>query len=164
MAREGSEAERSRRGEEEEGWIVLSRELTADLLDLADAEIGEAREEIGAVLRRAGGAVALIGGAFVLLFWVLAMVAYTLVAILSVWLPAWAAGLIVTTFFLLVAAALAGIGYLRLKKLENPFDIIMRRSQEHIAWWRNQVSLHPEGTRGRDGRKAAGKEGRHESD
>lgn len=126
------------------GWIYLSRELIADLLDLADAEVAEARVEVGEVARRAVQAVVLLLAAFALLFWVVALFGYTLIAVAALWLPAWGAGLVVAGFFLLLALGAALWAKAQLKRLENPIDILIRRLRAHLDWWRREVTLKRE--------------------
>lgn len=136
--------------EQREGWIYLSRELVADILDLAEAEIGAARTEVWAALRKSFLGLALVGASLALLFWVLAMTAYTLVVVVAIWLPPWAAALVVTGFFLVLALVVGFFGVRRFKKVENPINIVLRRLRNHIAWWRTQVSMHESGWSVRD--------------
>lgn len=131
--------------DERQGWIVLSRELVADLLDLADAEIAAARREVAVTWRRAWLIAALFGVAVALVFWVVSLVAYTLVEVVSLWWPPWAAGLTVTLLFLAAAAVLAVLARLRLRRLANPLDVAVRRLREHIEWWRREVEVRPDG-------------------
>jgi len=126
---------------ERAGWIVLSRELVADLLDLLDAEIGAARQELAVSWRRAGLIVAFFAGALALAFWVVALVAYTLVEVVSLWWPPWAAALTVTALFLLLAAVLVLLARWRIRRLANPLDVAVRRLREHIDWWRREVTV-----------------------
>lgn len=129
---------------EHPGWIYLSRELAADLLELADAEIDGVRQELGALGRRAVRAVLLGVAAVCLAFWIIALIAYTLVAVASLWLPLWGAGLAVTGLFILLAALLGWMAVAQVKKLDNPIDVVVRRLREHLAWWRREVRLRPE--------------------
>lgn len=126
-----------------QSWIVLSRELVADFLDLLDAELEAARQELGRSWRGAGWIAAFFGVAVALAFWVVALLAYALVAVLSLWLPAWGAGLSVAGLFLLTAAVLVALAWWRFKRLQNPIDVAVRRLRDHIDWWRREVSLHP---------------------
>ncbi len=128
---------------DQQSWVVLSRELVADVLELADAELEVVREEIGVVAMRLAKAAVLLGAALALSFWVVALVGYVLVAVLSQWLPAWGAGLIVAGFFLLLIAALAAIAIVQIKRLESPVDIVFRHLREHLDWWRREVTLRP---------------------
>lgn len=127
-------------------WIILSRELVADLLELLDAELEAARQELGKSWRGAGWIAALSGAAVALAFWVVAVLAYALVAVFSLWLPAWGAGLSVAGLFLVAAAVLAALAWWRVKRLRNPIDVAVRRLRDHIDWWRREVSIHPPST------------------
>jgi hypothetical protein len=124
---------------EGKGWVVMTRELVADLLDLFDAEIEAARQEVGTIWRRAWTVPVLFVTALFLLFWILALVTYALVALLSQWLPAWGAALSVAGGLLLVAAVCVAVGVARVKRLENPYDVFVRRLRDHLAWWRGEL-------------------------
>ncbi len=125
------------------GWIYLSRELAGDLLELADAELEVTRQEVGAVGRRLGKVVVLLIAVLCLVFWLVALLGYTLIAVASLWLPPWGAGLAVGGFFLLLALGLGLWAWSQIKKLENPVDIVIRRLREHLDWWRREARLHP---------------------
>jgi Putative Actinobacterial Holin-X, holin superfamily III len=125
------------------GWIVLTRELAADLLELVDAEVAAGREELSASWRGAAAIVAFFAAAVALLFWVVALLAYALVALASRWLPGWGAGLAVAGLFVAVAALLGALGWRRAARLENPIDVVVRRLRDHLRWWRTEVTLHP---------------------
>lgn len=134
---------------ESESWTVLSRELIADLLDLLEAELAAARGELAKSWRGAGLIGAFFGAAVALAFWVVAVLAYALVAVFMLWLPAWGAGLIVAGIFLVAAALLGLLGWWRVKRLANPIDVVFRRLRDHIDWWRSEVRLHPGDGEGR---------------
>lgn len=65
---------------------------------------------------RMGVAAALAVAALLLMLLVVIAIVVTLVNVLSLWMPSWAAGLVVTGFFLLVALILGLIGYRKIKK------------------------------------------------
>jgi Zn-dependent protease with chaperone function len=129
--------------DERAGWVFLSRELAADLLELADAEVDAARRELGAVGRRAVKAALLGVAALCLVFWLVALLAYVLVAVVALWLPPWGAGLVVAGLFALLTAILVGLALAQVKRIDNPVDIVVRRLREHLAWWRREVRLRP---------------------
>lgn len=126
-----------------EGWIVLSRELIADVLDLLGAEIEDAQQELGGAFQGLAKAAALLVGALMLAFWVVALVAATLIVVLSIWLPPWASALIVTIVVLLTTGLLAWLGLRKLGAQPNPVEIVMRRVRNHLAWWRDEASTLP---------------------
>ena len=126
---------------QDKGFVVLTRELLADLLELLDAEVEAARDEVASVWRGSWAIPLCFSLALFLLFWVVALLGYALVALLSRWLPPWGAGLVVAGGFLLLAGAAAAVGVARLKRLRNPYDIFVRRLREHLAWWRSEVQL-----------------------
>ena len=77
------------------GWIELFRSLGQALFEVLRAEM----EALGEDLRRSGGqllrGLALLGGAAAVGFWTLGVLVLALIAVLAIWLPPWAAALIV---------------------------------------------------------------------
>ncbi len=127
------------------GIFVLSRELAADLLELADAEIEAAREEVRATWRRSWLVPVMALVALFFLFWTIALFAYFLVTLFALKLPTWGAALAVFGLFLVLASVCGGIAAAKAKKLENPYDIFVRRLRAHLDWWRTEISLRASG-------------------
>lgn len=135
-------------------WIVLSRQLLEDLIDLYDAELAALRVEVTETGRRLLKILALAGAAFFTLFWILALVAYSLVEVVALWLPRWGAALAVTGIFVLLAAILGLIGWLYARRLTNPIDSVFDRLRDHLAFWRTEVALYGDGRGAGDGPEA----------
>jgi Putative Actinobacterial Holin-X, holin superfamily III len=127
-----------------QGWIDLLRSLGQSLLDVLRAEA----EALGVDLRRSavhlGRGVALIGGAAAVLFWTLGIAVLTLIALLAIWLPVWAAALIVAALFAGTAALLLFLAWRQLRQLANPLEDIRRRVGDHLDWWQNRLLAVPE--------------------
>ncbi|HEX4955486.1 MAG TPA: phage holin family protein [Thermoanaerobaculia bacterium] len=123
------------------GIFVLSRELAADLLELADAEIEAAREEVRATWRRSWLVPVMAIVALFFLFWTIALFAYFLITLFALKLPTWGAALAVFGLFLVLAAVCGGIAAAKAKQLENPYDVFVRRLRAHLDWWRSEISL-----------------------
>lgn len=122
------------------GWIVLSRELAGDLLELVDAEIGATREEVGRVWKRVGIVIACVVAIVCLAFWLVALLAYVLVALLAPKLGWWGAGLVVAGLLVMGIAAFGAIAWWHARRFENPLDIALRRMRDHLGWWRTELS------------------------
>lgn len=116
-------------------WLELFRALGQSLADLAAAEIAALKEELAKNGRTLALALALFGAAAMTGFWLIALVLFTLIQVLAIWLPMWGASAVVTGFFLLVVAALALFGARKLKKLESPGATVGRRWSDHRRWW-----------------------------
>lgn len=144
MSEGGDRLPRARAGEEHRGFADQSRELMSDLAGLLEAEIREIRKELSKVWRGLGWVAGLAGAAIFLLFWVVALAGATLTLVVARWLPLWAAALSVLLFFLLVAAVLLAIAWSRVKRMDNPVDIVFRRLQDHLDWWRSDVHFRPQ--------------------
>ena len=120
-------------------WLELFRSLGQALIALAKAELEAVGEELAASRRRLTGALALLGAAAAVAFWTVALLIYTTVQVLALWLPQWAAAAIVTGGFLLVVALLAGLGLHRLRRLEGPARTLARHLEDHREWWNTRL-------------------------
>lgn len=120
-----------------QGWIDLFRSLGESLIEVVRAETGALQEDLKRSGRHLGVALGLLGAAVLLLFWILGLMVFAAVAILSIWLQLWAATLIVLAVFVLVAGILAWLGVKRLRLVENPVDSMKRHMDDHLDWWQN---------------------------
>lgn len=116
-------------------WLDLFRALGQALADLAAAELAALKEELARNGKTLGVALGLFAAAAAIGFWLIALVLYTAIQVLAIWMPLWGASAVVTGFFFLLVAALALIGALKLKKLESPAATIGRRWDGHRQWW-----------------------------
>lgn len=126
-------------------WVEMFRALGQALIEVFKAELAEMSEELGVSAKHLGWALAFFGAAAFLTFWMLPAFMFLAGLVLAIWLPAWAAALIVVVFFLLVMAILGFLGYRRIRKLENPVETVRQRYDEHKEWWNDRL-LPQEGT------------------
>src|SRR5688500_5701816 len=103
-----------------QGWIDLFRSLGESLVEVVRAETSALQADLKTSGRRMGIALGLLGAAVLLLFWVLGLLIFLVIAVLSVWLQLWAAALIVFLVFAGVMGVLILLGLRRLKLVENP--------------------------------------------
>ena len=125
------------------GWIELFRSLGQALFEVLRAEaaaLGEDFRRSGSQLLRG---LALCGGAAAVGFWTLGVVVATLIAVLAIWLPPWAAALIVMALFGATAGLLAALGWRQLRQLETPAASIRRRVEDHLEWWQHRLLAEP---------------------
>jgi uncharacterized membrane protein YgcG len=124
-------------------WVELFRSLGTALLDVLRAEA----EALGADFKRSGAllgrALVLLCGAAGVLFWTLGIVVLALIALLSIWLPVWAAALIVAALFAAVAGTLIYLAVRLLRQLESPVEEVRRRVADHLDWWQNRLLAEP---------------------
>jgi len=120
-----------------QGWIDLFRSLGESLIEVVRAETTALQADLKTSGRHLGIALGLLGAAVLLLFWVLGLLIFLAVAVLSVWLQVWAAALIVFLVFAAVMAVLIMLGLRRLKLVENPVDSVKRHVDDHLDWWQN---------------------------
>lgn len=121
-----------------ESWLEILRSLGEAFLEVVQAEIGVVLEH----WKRSGLHMAIIVALFVFAFGFLAiggtLGVYTVVAMLhemAGWSWARSGGTVAFTVFLL-AGLCAGIGYLRLRRLESPAAAFRDRVSDHMDWWK----------------------------
>ena len=90
------------------GTIV--RGLTEDFSTLFRSEVALARLELKETVSRLGGGIGLFAGALFCALLGLAFLLVTLILVIAIWIPAWAATLIVTVLLFVVTAILAMMG------------------------------------------------------
>jgi len=98
----------------------LLQKLASDTTQLVRQEIQLAQAEIGQKVRTAGRSLPLLAVTAVLAVGAFGTLTATLILALAVVVPAWAAALIVTAVYAIVAAVTAKIGIDALKKAEAP--------------------------------------------
>lgn len=98
------------------GQLVAS--ATQDISTLVRGEIALAKAEVSAQLKKAGKGSGLLAAAAVIGFYSVYFVFTTLVEVIDIWLPRWAAYLIITVFMLLVAGILAMLGIRKMKTVD----------------------------------------------
>lgn len=120
-------------------WIELFRALGGALFELFRAEAAALKAELEKNGRTLAYALALFAAAAMAGFWLVALVLYTLIQVLEIWLPPWGAALVLTGAVLLVIAGLALVGMRYFKRLESPSASVQRRWQDHSRWWSQQL-------------------------
>ncbi len=124
----------------EGGWADLFRSLGESLLQVLRAELAAVEEDFRRSSAHLKATVGLLVAVAVLGFWIAGLLIFVLVALLDVWLPLWAAALIVMAFFTIVAAVLARLGVNRLRQIENPVASIKQRLDNHLEWWQQLLA------------------------
>lgn len=117
----------------------LFKDLATGTQTLVSQEIRLAKLEITESIKNAGLGAGLFAGAAVFGLVGLIALAFTLVAVLSLFLPPWLAGLIVTVLFFGVAGALALIGKNRLSKANPAPEETIQTLKEDQEWLKRQL-------------------------
>lgn len=120
-------------------WLELIRAVGKALLELAAAEIEALVGDLKASGRALAGVLLLFVVAAFFGFWTLGLLFYAAVEALTLWLPRWGAALAVAGAGLLGVAIVAGIGWLRLRRLESPAETVRRRVRDHVGWLQESV-------------------------
>jgi hypothetical protein len=120
-----------------QGWIELFRSLGESLIEVVRAEAEALQGDLKRSGRHLGIALGLIGAAVLLLFWVLGLLIFCVIALLSIWLPLWGAALTVLAIFAIAMFVLIWLGVRRFRLVENPVDSVKRHVDDHLDWWQN---------------------------
>jgi uncharacterized membrane protein YqjE len=129
-----------------ESFGALVRGLLEDISTLFRSEIALAKIEIRQTVAGLGGVAALFAGALLFVLMGLAFLFVTLVLLLALVIPAWAATLIVAVVLFALAAGAGLLGRNRLRKTEiAPMEAI-RGMKEDVTLIRAELKR----TRGRD--------------
>jgi uncharacterized membrane protein len=112
--------------------------LKPQLQELVDKQVELAKTELAPVGRQAGIATGLlvVGAVFMLVFLIILSLAG--VYVLELFVPIWAAALIVSGILLLIGGILAGSGANMLRKLDPKPHRTIRALQQNINWLKGQ--------------------------
>jgi hypothetical protein len=121
-------------------WIDLFRSLGESLLEVLRAELEALQKDFATSGRHFGVAVGLFGAAAMLAFWIVGLLLFLLISLLSIWLQLWAAAGIVLLLFLSIAAVLVLLGLRQIRKVENPIENVRRRVDDHLEWWQRLMA------------------------
>ena len=139
-----------------QSWSETFRALGTAVLGLLKAEIEALEQDLARSGKNAALGIALFAAAGAAGFWTLGVATYFLIHLLALWLPLWAAALVVTLVLAGAAAGLAFAGVKKLEKFENPLTTARRRLDDHIDWWQDRALPPNEPRRRVEGPAAAG--------
>lgn len=122
-----------------QSWSEAFHALGSAVLSLFKAELEALEKELARSGKNLGLGIGLLAAAAAVGFWTLGVATYFFIQLLAVWLPLWAASLIVTLVFAGVVAGLAFAGLRKLEKFENPVTTVRRRLEDHADWWHDRV-------------------------
>lgn len=130
-------------------WGGMIRELGQSVVALLRLEITALTDDLARSGRAATDGLVLAAVAFAFAFWTVGALAALVVSILAIWLPVWAAALVL---FLLLLGATGGAAWRsqqRLRRVENPVTTVTRHVDDHLAWWQDRLArITPEETAG----------------
>lgn len=139
-----------------QSWSETFRALGTAVLGLLKAEIEALEQELARSGKNAALGIALFAAAGAVGFWTLGVATYFVIHLVALWLPLWAAALVVTLVLAGAAAGLAFAGLKKLEKFENPLTTARRRLDDHIDWWQDRALGPDERRRRLDPSAAAG--------
>lgn len=125
-----------------ESWTDIFRALGQAFFEVARAELEVLQEQWKRWGTKAGIAIALATvAATLLLVYLPGLLTFALIDGLHAafgW-PWWGATLAVAGLVVLVSAIMVGIGWLLLKREENPITATSQRLADHRAWWHDNL-------------------------
>ena len=139
-----------------QSWSETFRALGSAVLSLVKAELAALERDLARSGKSVAVGAALLGGAAAFGFWTLGVATYFLIQLVALWLPLWAASLVVTALFAAVAGILAAVGLHKLKSFENPLTTARRRLDDHVDWWQSRLLEPPAAPRRQVDREAGG--------
>lgn len=122
-----------------QSWSETFRALGAAVLALFKAEIEALERELARSGKNLALGLGFFAAAAALAFWTLGVATYFVIQLLAVWLPLWAASLIVTALFAAVTGGLVFAGMKKLERFENPLTTARQRLDDHIDWWQSDL-------------------------
>lgn len=128
-------------------WSEAFQALGSAILGLLKAELEALEQELARSGKSLGLAIGLLAAAGAFGFWTLGVATYFFIQLLAVWLPLWAASLIVTLVFAAIVAGLVFAGLHKLRRFENPVTTVRRRVEDHADWWQDRVLPSDDGAR-----------------
>lgn len=130
-----------------QSWSEAFHALGSALLALLRAELEALERELARSGKNLGVGLGLVVAASAFGFWTLGVATYFFIQLLAIWLPLWAASLILTLVFLAVVAGLAFAGLRKLQRFENPVTTVRRRVEDHADWWHDRILGQDDGPR-----------------
>ena len=103
------------------------------------SNLTDRRQDFELTKRHIGQAIGFAAVAVFICFWVIGVAVLLLVQVASIWLPGWAASLVVLAFLSLCGMGLVAAARERLRRIEAPKTMIRRHVQEHMVWWEEEV-------------------------
>ena len=122
----------------------LLKQLSQETATLVRQEMDLAKAELKESGKKAGVGVGLFGAAGIVGFLTLATLTTTVILVLNIWIPAWAAAGIVTILYAIAAGVLALQGKERVKEAAPPAEQTVETVKEDIEW-----AKHPTTSAGR---------------
>ena len=122
-----------------ESWIELLQSLREAFIGVMQAEVRSLRVDFELSKRHLGRALGLSAVAIFVVFWVIGVMVLLLIQVAGIWLPAWAASLVVLVFLAILAMALFAGAKSNFQRIEAPKAMIRRHVQEHMDWWEDEI-------------------------
>lgn len=136
-------------GKRIDSWIELFQSLRDAFVGVMEAEVQSLRLDFELTKRHIGQAIGFAAIAVFICFWVIGVAVLLLVQVASIWLPDWAASLVVLAFLSLCGMGLVAAARERLHRIEAPKAMIRRHVQEHTDWWEEEVLPGSDGAESR---------------
>lgn len=118
-----------------QSWLDLARSLGQALTELARAEVANLAADLSAASRKVRLTARLLAAAAACAFIALTSAAVAGFELLARVLPRWGAALLVCGAATVATCVLSWLGRRRWREVENPVQLLRRRTSDHLAWW-----------------------------
>lgn len=120
-------------------WIDLFQSLREAFIGVVQAEVSALRLDFELSKRRLARAIGLAAGAIFVVFWAIGVVVFLLIQVAGLWLPLWAAALVVLGVLTIIGTTLVFAARANLRRIEAPKAMIRRHVQESMDWWEDEI-------------------------
>lgn len=117
---------------------AILHDIVNDIQEIIRSEIRLAKVELGEQAVKAGKAAGLLAAGGIVGLYALGFLLLACVYALAMFLPSWAAALIVCVFCAAIAGALVVTGRKRIKKVQPKPDRTIANLKENLEWAKNQ--------------------------
>jgi hypothetical protein len=120
-------------------WVELFQSLREAFVGVIEAEVSSLRLDFELSKRQLVRAIGLAAGAIFVVFWAIGVVVFLLIQVAGLWLPLWAAALVVLAFLVITCMALLVAARGSLRRIEAPKALIRRHVRESMDWWEDEI-------------------------
>ena len=120
-------------------WIELFQSLREAFIGVMQAEVRALRVDFDLSRQHLVRALGLAALAIFVSFWAIGVLVLLLIQVAAIWLPAWAASLVVLAALSVLGLALLVAARGNLGRIEAPRALIRRHVQEHMDWWEDEI-------------------------
>lgn len=120
-------------------WIELLQSLREAFIGVVAAEVRALRLDFDLSRRHLFRALGFAALAIFIVFWAIGVFILLLIQVAAIWLPVWAASLVVLAVLSSLGLALLAAARSNLRRTEAPGVMLRRHVQDHMDWWEDEI-------------------------